>query len=114
MRKVVEQDRSFIKDTKTQAIVNSDKKGYFAYSQKLNLVTLFEKTGIVEENKLKKAIRKTPPKKNLIIWGSFIFPILILVILMFLKKYVNIFLKNNNEIIVDIKKSNKTKLLYTK
>jgi len=36
MRKVIEQDRSFIKDTKTQAIVNSDKKGYFAYMQRVN------------------------------------------------------------------------------
>ena len=35
MRKVIEQDRSFIKDTKTQAIVNSDRKGYFAYMQRV-------------------------------------------------------------------------------
>jgi len=35
MRKVIEQDRSFIKDTRTQAIVNSDRKGYFAYMQRV-------------------------------------------------------------------------------
>jgi hypothetical protein len=35
MRKVIEQDRSFIKDTSTQAIVNSDQKGYFAYMQRV-------------------------------------------------------------------------------
>jgi len=50
MRKVVEQDRSFIKDTKTQAIVNSDKKGYFAYMQR---VTQKNK----ESDKLREKIR---------------------------------------------------------
>jgi len=50
MRKVVEQDRSFIKDTKTQAIVNSDKKGYFAYMQR---VTQKNK----ESDKLREMIR---------------------------------------------------------
>ena len=35
MRKVIEQDRSFVKDTRTQAIVNSDQKGYFAYMQRV-------------------------------------------------------------------------------
>jgi len=50
MRKVIEQDRSFIKDTKTQAIVNSDKKGYFAYMQR---VTQKNK----ESDKLREMIR---------------------------------------------------------
>jgi len=50
MRKVVEQDRSFIKDTTTQAIVNSDKKGYFAYMQR---VTQKNK----ESDKLREMIR---------------------------------------------------------
>ena len=50
MRKVVEQDRSFIKDTKTQAIVNSDRKGYFAYMQR---VTQKNK----ESDKLREMIR---------------------------------------------------------
>ena len=50
MRKVVEQDRSFIKDTKTQAIVNSDKKGYLAYMQR---VTQKNK----ESDKLREMIR---------------------------------------------------------
>mgnify|MGYP001214217809 FL=1 len=50
MRKIVEQDRSFIKDTKTQAIVNSDKKGYLAYMQR---VTQKNK----ESDKLREMIR---------------------------------------------------------
>ena len=50
MRKVVEQDRSFIKDTRTQAIVNSDRKGYFAYMQR---VTQKNK----ESDKLREMIR---------------------------------------------------------
>mgnify|MGYP001303652404 FL=1 len=50
MRKVIEQDRSFIKDTKTQAIVNSDRKGYFAYMQR---VTQKNK----ESDKLREMIR---------------------------------------------------------
>ena len=50
MRKIVEQDRSFIKDTTTQAIVNSDKKGYLAYMQR---VTQKNK----ESDKLREMIR---------------------------------------------------------
>lgn len=50
MRKVIEQDRSFIKDTRTQAIVNSDRKGYFAYMQR---VTQKNK----ESDKLREMIR---------------------------------------------------------
>ena len=50
MRKVIEQNRSFIKDTRTQAIVNSDRKGYFAYMQR---VTQKNK----ESDKLREMIR---------------------------------------------------------
>ena len=57
MRKVVEQDRSFIKDTRTQAIVNSDRKGYFAYMQR---VTQKNK----ESDKLREMIRDINILKN--------------------------------------------------
>ena len=57
MRKVIEQDRSFIKDTRTQAIVNSDRKGYFAYMQR---VTQKNK----ESDKLREMIRDINILKN--------------------------------------------------
>jgi len=57
MRKVIEQDRSFIKDTRTQAIVNSDRKGYFAYMQR---VTQKNK----ESDKLREMIRDINTLKN--------------------------------------------------
>jgi uncharacterized protein YhaN len=57
MRKVIEQDRSFIKDTSTQAIVNSDRKGYFAYMQR---VTQKNK----ESDKLREMIRDINTLKN--------------------------------------------------
>ena len=50
MRKVVEQDRSFVKDTRTHEIVNSDQKGYYAYMQR---VTQKNK----ESDKLREMIR---------------------------------------------------------
>ena len=57
MRKVVEQDRSFVKDTRTHAIVNSDQKGYYAYMQR---VTQKNK----ESDKLREMIRDINTLKN--------------------------------------------------
>jgi len=57
MRKVIEQDRSFIKDTRTQAVVNSDRKGYFAYMQR---VTQKNK----ESDKFREMIRDINTLKN--------------------------------------------------
>lgn len=57
MRKVIEQDRSFVKDTRTHAIVNSDRKGYFTYMQR---VTQKNK----ESDKLREMIRDINTLKN--------------------------------------------------
>lgn len=35
MRKVIEQNRSYVKDTTTQAVVNSDSKGYLTYMKRI-------------------------------------------------------------------------------
>ena len=34
MKRVVEQNRSFVKDMKTNAVVNSDRKAYLTYMQR--------------------------------------------------------------------------------
>lgn len=35
MRRTVEQNRSFVKDTTTQAVINSDRKAYLAYMNRI-------------------------------------------------------------------------------
>ena len=35
MRRTVEQNRSFVKDTTTQAVINSDRKAYIAYMKRV-------------------------------------------------------------------------------
>jgi len=35
MRRTVEQNRSFVKDTTSQAVINSDRKAYIAYMQRI-------------------------------------------------------------------------------
>ena len=35
MKMIVEQNRSFVKDTTTQAVINSDRKAYIAYMKRV-------------------------------------------------------------------------------